>query len=169
MRIYLIGYMGSGKTTLGRELASKLSMSFLDLDKYIEKTYFKTIPQLFEEEGEKAFRLKEQSCLHEVSEFDDVIIATGGGAPCFFDNIQVMNDTGYCVFLDVDTEELAGRLMKSKSERPLIKDKSPEELAGFIDGMMGKRRPYYEQANYIVSGTNITVEEILKRIELEHD
>ncbi|MGD9931205.1 MAG: shikimate kinase [Mangrovibacterium sp.] len=168
MRIYLIGYMGSGKTTLGRELAAKLRFSFLDLDKYLEKKYFKTIPQIFEEEGEAAFRLKEQACLHEVSEFEDVVVATGGGAPCFFDNMDVMNRTGYCVFLDVDSEELASRLMQSKTERPLIKGKSPDELVDFIDKMMEKRRPYYERASYIVSGTNITPEEILVRIEFEH-
>ncbi len=169
MRIYLIGYMGCGKTTLGRELAARLRFSFLDLDKYLEKKYFKTIPQIFEEEGEASFRQKEHTCLHEVSEFEDVVIATGGGAPCFFDNIDVMNSTGYCVFLDVDSEELADRLMQSKTERPLIKGKSPDELVGFIDTMLEKRRPFYEQAAYIVSGTNITPEEILARIEFEHD
>ncbi|RKD86153.1 shikimate kinase [Mangrovibacterium diazotrophicum] len=169
MRIYLIGYMACGKTTLGKELAKKLSLSFLDLDKYLEKKYFKTIPQIFEEEGESGFRLKEQACLQEVSEFEDVVIATGGGAPCFFDNVEVMNRTGICIFLDVDAEELANRLMQSKTERPLVKGKSPEELVGFIEGMLEKRRPYYEQASYQITGSNITTPEILSRIEFEHE
>ena len=169
MRIYLIGYMACGKTTLGKELARKLSLSFLDLDKYLEKKYFKTIPQIFEEEGESGFRLKEQACLQEVAEFEDVVIATGGGAPCFFDNVEVMNRTGICIFLDVDAEELANRLLQSKTERPLVKGKSPEELVGFIEGMLEKRRPYYEQASYQITGSNITVPEMLSRIEFEHE
>lgn len=169
MRIYLIGYMACGKTTLGKELAKKLSLSFLDLDKYLEKKYFKTIPQIFEEEGESGFRLKEQACLQEVSEFEDVVIATGGGAPCFFDNVEVMNRTGICIFLDVEAEELANRLMQSKTERPLVKGKSPEELVGFIEGMLEKRRPFYEQASYQITGSNITVQEMLTRIEFEHE
>jgi len=161
--------MACGKTTLGKELAHKLDLSFLDLDKYLEKKYFKTISQIFEEEGESGFRLKEQACLQEVSEFEDVVIATGGGAPCFFDNVQVMNRTGVCIFLDVEADELAERLRHSKSERPLVKGKSPEELVGFIEGMLEKRRPYYEQAEYTLTGGNITVSEILSRIELEHE
>ena len=160
--------MGSGKTTLGRELASKMKLSFLDLDKYLEEKYFKTIPQIFEEEGEAGFRQKEQACLHEVSSFEGVVIATGGGVPCFFDNIEVMNETGYCVFLDVASGELADRLLKSKSERPLIKGKSPEELESFIDSMMEKRRPYYEGAKYLISGTNISAQEILERLNVDH-
>ena len=160
--------MGSGKTTLGRELALKMKYSFLDLDKYLEEKYFKTIPQIFEEEGEASFREKEQTCLQEISSFEDVIIATGGGVPCFFDNMEVMNTTGYCVFLDVASEELADRLLKSKSERPLIKGKSPEELESFIDSMMEKRRPYYEKAEYVISGANISAQEILERINVDH-
>lgn len=169
MRIYLIGYMASGKTTLGKELANRLSLSFLDLDKYLEKKYFKTIPQIFEEEGESGFRLKEQACLQEVAEFEDVVIASGGGAPCFFDNLEIMNRTGICIYLDVDAEELANRLLQSKTERPLVKGKSPEELVGFIESMLEKRRPFYEQASYIINGSNITVPEILSRIEFEHE
>lgn len=169
MRIYLIGYMASGKTTLGKELSHKLGLSFLDLDKYLEKKYFKTIPQIFDEEGESGFRLKEQACLHEVSEFEDVVIATGGGAPCFFDNMAVMNQSGICIFLDVEAEELALRLLASKTDRPLVKGKTPEELVSFIEGMLRKRRPYYEQAGYTLTGSGITVQEILSRIEFEHE
>ncbi len=157
--------MGSGKTTLGRELAASLNESFIDLDKYLEEKYFKSIPKIFEEEGEAEFRKKEQHCLKEVSEFEDVIIATGGGAPCFFDNMDVMNQTGYCVFLDVPSEELANRLKQAKIERPLIKGKSPEELVDFINEMMDKRRPFYEKAKYIMTGADITAKDILTNIK----
>ncbi len=167
MRVYLIGYMGCGKSTMGRKLSRMLGTSFIDLDKYIESKYFKTIPQIFEEEGEAAFREKERACLHEVSGFEDVIVATGGGAPCFFDNMEQMNRTGFCVFLDVVTEELAARLIKSKTERPLIKGKSAEELVDFIEGMMEKRRPFYEKARYILKGKSISPEDVLAATGLE--
>jgi len=124
MRIFLIGFMGCGKSTMGRSLASLLNLTFIDLDTYIEGKYFKTVPQIFAEEGEAEFRKKENKVLEEVSFFDDVIVATGGGAPCFFDNMEVMNQSGYCVFLDVEIDTLVDRLMHSKTERPLIKGKS---------------------------------------------
>ncbi len=164
MRVYLVGYMGCGKSTIGRELASRLGLTLIDLDHYLEHKYFKTIPQIFSEEGEESFRKKEQAVLHEVSTFDNVIVATGGGAPCFFDNMEVMNSTGFCIFLDVDTEELVERLTHAKIERPIIKGKSHEELAGFIDGMMEKRRPFYEKAKYILKGKKISPEQVVKII-----
>ncbi len=91
MRIFLIGYMGSGKSTLGRRLAKHLNLQFVDMDHYIEERNYKTIPQIFAEEGEAEFRKKERKALEELSEFTNIIIATGGGAPCFFDNIDIMN------------------------------------------------------------------------------
>ena len=90
-RIFLTGYMGSGKSTLGLRLAQKAGLSFIDLDHYIETRFRKTINEIFAEKGEKEFRIIERNMLREVGEFEDVIIATGGGAPCFFDNIDYMN------------------------------------------------------------------------------
>ena len=162
MRIFLIGYMGSGKSTLGRTLASELDLTFIDLDSFLEEKYFKTIPQIFAEEGEDSFRKKERKVLEEVSLFDDVIIATGGGAPCFFDNMELMNNAGFCIFLDVDTESLVGRLMTAKIERPLIKGKSAGELGAFIEQMMQKRRPFYEKARYILKGNDISLNHVLE-------
>lgn len=154
MRIYLVGYMGCGKSTIGRKLAKLLSLNFIDLDKYIEERYFKTIPLIFEEEGEKNFREKEQRSLHEVSQFEDVVVSTGGGAPCFFDNMEVMNSTGITVYISPDTEILAGRILKSKNERPLVSGKSKEELIVFINEALIKRSPFYEQAKIIIRGEN---------------
>ena len=162
MRIYLIGYMGCGKSTLGHLLASTLNLTFIDLDTFLEEKYFHTIPQIFEEEGESGFRKKEQKVLLEVSAFDDVIVATGGGAPCFFNNMEVMNNTGLCIFLDVDTVSLVNRLIHAKVERPIIKGKSPEELNLFIEEMMLKRRPFYEKARYIIKGNEIKPEQVLE-------
>ena len=164
MRIYLIGYMGSGKSTLGRELASRLNLSFLDMDQFIEMKYLKTVPDIFRDEGEKQFRNKEQVCLHEISSMKNVVVATGGGAPCFFDNMDLMNRTGCCVFLDVEPEVLAARLMKGDVVRPLIQGKQAEELVQIIEGMMLKRRPYYEKARYILSGNSITADDVINKI-----
>lgn len=161
----MIGYMGCGKSTMGRKLSQKLDVVFVDLDKYIEEKYSKTVPQIFAEEGEDAFRLKERAALEEVAAFDEVIVATGGGAPCFFDNMELMNESGLCVFLDVDYEELADRLIHSKTERPLIKGKSPEELVGFIESMMLKRRPFYEKAKCVLKGNEIKPEQVIAEIK----
>jgi len=161
MRIFLIGFMGCGKSTLGRALASELNLTFIDLDSFLEEKYFKTIPQIFAEEGEDAFRRKERKVLEEVCGFDDVILATGGGAPCFFDNMDLMNESGFCIFLDVDINSLVSRLIHAKTERPLIKGKSPEELHTFIEGMLAKRRSFYEKARYILKGSEITSTQLI--------
>ena len=165
MRIYLIGYMGCGKSTLGRKLAAILNLSFIDLDTFLEEKYFRTIPQIFAEEGEAGFRIKEQKVLHEVAAFDNIVVATGGGAPCFFDNMEVMNNSGFCIFLDVDTNSLVNRLVHAKTERPIIKGKSAEELHHFIEEMMQKRRPFYEKARYILKGSEIKPEQVLSLME----
>jgi len=165
MRIFLIGFMGCGKSTIGRALASALNFTFIDLDTFLEKRYFRSIPQIFAEEGEAGFRLKERKILEEVSAFDDVIVATGGGVPCFFDNMDLMNKTGFCFFLDVDTDSLVNRLIHAKTERPLIKGKSPEELHVFIEGLLAKRRPFYEKAEYILKGSEITPELVVELFE----
>ena len=157
--------MGSGKSTLGRMLAARLNLAFIDLDTFLEEKYFRTIPQIFAEEGEAGFRKKEQKVLHEVSAFDDVIVATGGGAPCFFDNMEVMNNTGFCIFLDVDTDSLVNRLIHAKTERPIIKGKSPDELHHFIDEMMLKRRPFYEKARYILKDSEIKPDQVIELLK----
>jgi shikimate kinase len=156
--------MGCGKSTLGRKLSALLNLTLIDLDTFLEERYFKTIPQIFAEEGEAEFRLKERKVLEEVSAFDNVIVATGGGAPCFFDNVELMNKSGFCVFLDVTTDSLVSRLIHAKTERPLIKGKSPDELHGFIEMMMEKRRPFYEKAKYILKGSEIAPEQVIELV-----
>ena len=148
IRIFLTGYMGSGKTTLGRALATDLNAQFIDLDHYIEQRYRKTIAQLFAEKGEEGFREIERRMLHEVGEFEDVIISTGGGTPCFFDNIEYMNSQGTTVYLDVPVERLFIRLCIARSKRPLIKDKNDEELCAFIIEQLEKRAPHYSKAQH---------------------
>jgi len=166
MRIYLIGYMGSGKSTVGKGLAKAFGLQFIDLDTYIEKRNFKTIPELFATVGEEGFRKAEQKALHEVSEFENVVIATGGGAPCFFDNMEVIKRTGKSVYLRGTPHILAERLLNSKTERPLIKGKSEEELITFIHETLAKREKWYLQADIILDfDCNLTIEEVVETIE----
>jgi len=154
MRIYLIGYMGCGKSTIGRKIADLLGISFVDLDKYIEERYFKTVPAIFASEGENSFREKERNSLMEVAQFEDVVVGTGGGAPCFFDNMEFMNSNGITVYIAPDTEVLVTRLLKSKTVRPLIAGKSREELILFINSALQIRAPFYEKSKIIIRGEN---------------
>ncbi len=145
-RVFIVGYMGSGKTTVGKRLARSLSLQFIDLDAFIEGKYRKTVSRLFEERGEEGFRELEQQTLREVAEFENVVIATGGGTPCFFDNMALMNRAGITVYLQAEPEELAHRLISSRTVRPLITGKSKEELTLFIAEHLPKREYYYLDA-----------------------
>jgi shikimate kinase len=166
MRIFLTGYMGCGKSTIGRKVAALLGINFIDLDKYIEERNFKSVPAIFAQDGEEAFRLKERQALQEVSQFEEIVVGTGGGAPCFFDNMQLMNNAGITIYLAPDLETLAFRLLKSKTERPLIAGKSREELQLFIQQALENRSPFYEQSKIIIRGKNdVQPEEVLWLID----
>ena len=147
-RIIIIGYMGAGKTTVGKALAKETGLQFYDLDWYIESRMHKTVPQIFQERGEEGFRTIERNMLHEVAEFEDVVISCGGGTPCFFDNIDYMNGKGDTVYLKAQPEVLYKHLLMGKTERPLLKDKTPEELVSFIREQLDKRETYYTQARH---------------------
>lgn len=161
-RIYLMGYMGAGKTTIGKTLSESLGLSFIDLDYYIERRFHKEIRQLFAENGEDTFREIERRMLHEVAEFEDVLISTGGGTPCFFDNVSFMNRTGKTVYLKVSVEELLKRLELGKQTRPVLKNRSGEELRTFITESLEKRRPFYEQAQIIFDTENLDTEDDIR-------
>lgn len=166
MRIFLTGYMGSGKSTIGRKVAALMGMNFIDLDKYIEERNFKSVPNIFAQEGEEAFREKERQALKEVIQFEDIVVGTGGGAPCFFDNMQQMNEAGITIYLAPDNETLACRLLKSKTERPLIAGKNKEELILFIKTALEKRSPFYEQSKIVIRARNdVQPEEVLRLIQ----
>jgi shikimate kinase len=147
-RIILIGYMGAGKTTIGKALAQELGITFYDLDWYISNRMRKTIAQIFEERGEDGFRQIERNMLHEVAEFEDVVISCGGGTPCFFDNIDYMNQQAPVVYLKAKPEVLYKHLAMSKNDRPLLRGKSQEELITFIREQLEKREPFYTKATY---------------------
>lgn len=157
-RIFLIGYMGSGKTTIGKLLAEQLNYSFVDMDAHIEGKQFKSVSQIFAERGEAEFRILEQQCLHEVGQFENVIISTGGGAPCFFDNIDFMNAQGLTVYLKLTPEQLKERLESSKAnKRPLLADRKGEELLHFISEGLAKREPFYLKAALQINGTEAEI------------
>lgn len=140
--------MGAGKTTIGKALSKELGIIFYDLDWYIENRMRKTVSQIFAERGEEGFRKIEYNMLHEVAEFEDVIISCGGGTPCFFDNMDYLNQQGQVVYLKAEPEVLYKHLLMAKVERPLIKGKSQEELLAFIRDQLDRREPFYSKARY---------------------
>lgn len=154
-RIFLTGYMGAGKTTLGKAFARELHLTFIDLDWYIEERFHQTISQLFAERGEEGFRQLERNMLHEAGEFEDVVISTGGGTPCFFDNMEYMNNQGSTVFLEVAPDILFRRLRIATQQRPILRGKSDDELRSFIGEALAKRLPYYTQARYRFNGSRL--------------
>lgn len=149
-RIVLIGYMGAGKTTIGRVLARTLNLEFFDLDWYIETRYRMKIPQIFTERGESGFREMEHAMLHEVCEMENVVIACGGGTPCFYDNMDYINAQSECFYLKAEPEVLRTHLLMGKSQRPLIQGKSPEELITYIEESLKVREPFYLKAKHVI-------------------
>lgn len=165
MKIFLIGFMGSGKSYWGRQLSEKLILPFFDLDKQIESNEGKSINQLFEEKGEENFRLLEKETLHMITEsHESFIIATGGGTPCYFNNIDYMNNAGITVWINTPVEILFERLLKEKSNRPLIKDLNDDQLKGFILKKYADRKIYYEQSRITIEEENKTLEKIVEKL-----
>ncbi len=140
--------MGAGKTTIGKALAREAGLEFYDLDWYVEDRFRTTIPKIFAERGEEGFREMERKMLHEVAEFEDVVVSCGGGTPCFFDNMDYMNRQAETVYLKATPEVLRAHLLTGKSQRPLIQGKSPEELRDFIRRSLVQREPFYARAKH---------------------
>lgn len=151
LRILLIGYMGAGKTTIGKVLSDEMNIPFYDLDWYIEARMHRNIKQLFEERGEEGFRKIEQAMLHEVAENENVIIACGGGTPCFFDNMDYMNRQGTTVYLKALPEVLYAHLKMGKTIRPLLLGKTEEEIGQLIVRQVAERESYYLKAKYVLN------------------
>ena len=139
-RIILVGYMGAGKTTIGKALADELGMRFYDLDWYIETRMRKTVAQLFAELGEEGFRRIERNMLHEVAEFEGVLISCGGGTPCFFDNMEYINQQGLTLYLKASPDVLYKHLKMGKTVRPLLLNKTPDRSEERRVGKEGRSR-----------------------------
>lgn len=160
-RFFLIGFMGVGKTTLGKQLAHKLGLPFIDVDKVIEEDAGISINSFFEKLGEEAFREKEVKALKNIIKRQSkAVISVGGGLPCFFDNMKLMNDSGVTCYLHRPAKELFHRLKNSKTKRPLVKDLNDEELLSFIEETLLEREEYYKKAQYTFSRNQQTAEEI---------
>jgi len=160
MRIFLIGFMGSGKSTTGRELASILGLRFIDLDACLEERCGRTISGIFAAEGEARFRELEYNCLKSLLEKDDFVLATGGGTPCFYDSMDLMNGHGITVYLKMSAEGLFGRLGTQAQTRPLLEGKKGRELADFIHSSLEKREPFYLKAQYKVKAKDLKPDEL---------
>lgn len=155
MTIFLIGYMGTGKTTFGRALARVLGREFIDLDFYVQQRFHRTVTELFAEMGEAGFRRIESGMLREVGEFEDVVIACGGGTPCFGDNLEYMLGRGFTVCLTTERDCLLRRLKAGASKRPLLAGKSESELLETIEKGLQDRAPYYSRAHVIFAGDEL--------------
>lgn len=165
MRIFLIGFMGAGKTFRGRQLSEKLGIPFFDLDEQIVNAEGKSINDIFHEQGEEFFRLKEKEIMHIITEsHPSFIMACGGGTPCYFNNVEYMNQQGTTVWLNTSLSVLQDRLLEEKSNRPLLKDLSDEQLRAFVTKKFSDRRIYYEQAKVKVENDEIPIEQLIEKI-----
>jgi len=164
IRIFLVGYMGAGKTTFGKALAKRLDLTFIDTDAYIENRFHRSINDIFATAGEEKFRDIEHKLLEEVAEIEDVVISTGGGLPCFHNNMTYMNDKGLTVFLDAPVEALSERLESAKSTRPVLQNRKGDELKLFISDNLNRRRPFYEQATIHIDTSIFDINKMIDNI-----
>lgn len=167
MRIFIIGFMASGKSTIGRKLANKLGLPFIDLDKIIEESQKQTIRSLMYQSGEENFRQIEKEMLYKIIEQNEhAVISTGGGTPCYYDNMQKMNESGTTIYLEVDIPTLVNRLMNSKTDRPLIWGKTKPELTQYAEELLKNRNPFYALARYKISGKNLSADDLINLFNL---
>jgi shikimate kinase len=156
-RVYIIGFMGSGKSTAGKKLALLLGWSFIDLDKRIEEQAGKTIPEIFSQQGEAYFRNVEAEVLKNLISQTNTVISTGGGTPCHGDNMDHMLETGLTLYLKLTPVQLKSRLSESTGKRPLIKDLDEDSLLGFIEEKLALREKWYNRAEITVEGINLDI------------
>ena len=154
--IVIVGFSGAGKSTVGRRLANKLNMTFVDLDLYIEEKYHTAIPLLFERYGESAFRTLEYAALQEALTTENAVIAVGGGTPCHGDAMAQINAHAKSIYLQLDENEIVEHLLHSKKKRPLTNHLNEEELRAYVRKTLTEREPYYLQAQVVCSLKEIT-------------
>ena len=155
---FLIGLMGSGKTYWAQRLSTLLECDWIDLDQQIEKATEMTIREIFATEGEDFFRAKERDTLQQLSSVNKLVVACGGGTPCFHNNMQWMNDNGTTIWLQPDVDETVTRLKRGKHKRPLIAHLDDEELKEFVIHKLEEREPFYSQAKLKFHGNDISLE-----------
>lgn len=170
MKIFLIGFMGCGKTHWGRRLSEKLKLPFFDLDEKIEEHEGRTVTQIFEAEEEEYFRLLEKDVLHLFTEnHESFVMACGGGTPCFFNNIDYLKKKGVVVWINCTIDCLFQRLVKEKEKRPLIRELSDDSLRSYIVKKFSTRKIYYQQANIVINSNDLNVDELVQLVFKNQD
>lgn len=163
-RIVLIGFPGSGKTTVGKKLAKLLDFKFVDLDKCFEMKYHITIADYFVKYGEDPFRLSEHHLLKELLTMTNVVISTGGGTPCFHSNMDLILENAVSVYIKMSPLSLRDRLLQSKQKRPLLLDKSSDELLEYINTVLLEREKYYFKADHIIKGESLSLDQLFNML-----
>ena len=170
MRIFLIGFMGSGKTHWGRQLSARLELPFYDLDGVIVENEHRSVAEIFSDKGEEYFRYMEKETLEQIVDGkEDFILSCGGGTPCFFNNIELMKKAGKVIWLNTSVDVLKQRLLKERRSRPLISEVDDEELRRYIIRKLSERRMYYQQADVTVSEENTTLDELIQLLNNEQE
>ncbi|MBN1416068.1 MAG: AAA family ATPase [Bacteroidales bacterium] len=167
MRLFIIGYKSSGKTTLGRKLAERLNLAFVDLDEFLEQQAGKTIPEIFLNAGEEEFRRKEREALMQVIQSDNILVSTGGGLPCHSDNMSLMEKYGDIIYLKVDDETLVSRLQATIGHRPVVKGRTEEELRAYVADLRRRCEHHYCRARFVIEGNKTEVEDICRQLRNE--
>lgn len=164
MKIFLVGYMLCGKSTIGRKLAKKLGYDFSDTDKMIENKYHLSVEKIFEQYGEQTFRILEKEILKEIKSLDNIVIATGGGLPCFGNNMNALKQMGRTIYLKMSPKSIIVRHKISKRPRPLLKGKDDEQLLDFVTKSLEEREFFYQQADITIRSESIDIAEIIAKI-----
>jgi shikimate kinase len=162
--IILIGFMGCGKSSLGKKIAKKLNYHFIDSDSEIEKIHQLSVPEIFKEKGEDFFRQLEADFIRSIPKDEPFVLSTGGGTPCYHDNLSFLHKIGKTFYLQLSPYELTQRLIKAKVQRPLLINKNEDELYNFIKEKLADRLPYYSQANYTLKGKEQKVDSVLNKL-----
>lgn len=158
--------MGSGKTSVGKKLSSLVDYQFVDTDQWIEKREQKSISEIFELEGENRFRSIEHECFLEIVNMKNTVVSTGGGLPCHFNHIDLMNQHGISIYLEADASFLASRLLHHKNKRPLIADVEDEDLPQFLGEILMERAAFYEKSKIHIDSKNLKASDIVDAIKL---
>ncbi|MCL1850341.1 MAG: AAA family ATPase [Bacteroidetes bacterium] len=161
-KIVLVGFSGAGKSTVAKKIARPLNFSVIDTDKILEEKYKISVYDTFEKYGETVFRQLEYKILVEALQQENVVIATGGGAPCFFDAMKLINETAFSIYIEMSPKSLAQRLFRAKVTRPLTKNKTEKELLDFVNEQLAVRAPIYKQAHLTVRGEDLNLDELMR-------
>ncbi len=165
MRYFIIGYKSSGKTTIGKKLAHRLNMDFIDLDKFIEEMTGSSVPEIYTDQGETEFRNIEWKALKQVVTKDNLVVSTGGGVPCHCDNMNLMEKYGEVIYLKMDNNTLVNRLEKATVDRPIVKNKTREELHVYIQDLRERCEHHYLRARFIVDGKTLKIDELVSLLK----